>query len=271
MYESHWGLRSTFYHDRLDARFFHESPTHEEALARLHFLVDQRRRLGLLMGPSGVGKSLLLEVFAGEIRNAGHAAARLSLLGIDAHEFLWILAAELGLNPDRSAGMFRLCRSVADRIIENRYQQLDTVVLLDDADQAEAEVLAQVTRLVQSDLTPQARLTVALACRGDRPGWLGQQLLELVDLRIDVEPWEEPDTAAYLTRALALLGRTAPAFEDAAVARLHELAAGVPRRVNQLADLALLAGAGQKLARVDVHTVEAVCQELSAVNAESMA
>jgi len=63
MYQTHWGLQESPFRGCLDPKSFYQSPTHEEALARLHFLVEHGRRLGLLTGPSGSGKSLLLEVF----------------------------------------------------------------------------------------------------------------------------------------------------------------------------------------------------------------
>ena len=71
MYQSHWGLRESPFRNCLDPQSFYQSPTHEEALARLHFLVEQHRRLGLLLGPAGSGKSLLLEVFAAATRRRG--------------------------------------------------------------------------------------------------------------------------------------------------------------------------------------------------------
>ena len=80
MYPTRWGLSETPFATRLDPRFFHPSPTHEEALARLHFLVDDGRRLGLLSGSRGSGKSLLLQVFARQIRRVGLPLARLNMV-----------------------------------------------------------------------------------------------------------------------------------------------------------------------------------------------
>ena len=57
MYHSHWGLDEAPFRTDLDPRYFYQSPTHEEALARLHFPVDYRRRLGLSRGEPGSGKS----------------------------------------------------------------------------------------------------------------------------------------------------------------------------------------------------------------------
>jgi hypothetical protein len=46
---------------------------------------------------------------------------------------------------------------------------------------------------------------------------------------------------------------------------LHELGGGIPRRVKQLADLALLAGAGQNLVQIEAETIEASFRELGVV------
>ena len=82
---------------------------------------------------------------------------------------------------------------------------------------------------------------IVLAAQPRRLFKLGNRLLELADLRIDLEGWESDDTAAFVKKALAEAGRTTPVFSEAALHSLHELASGIPRRVKQLADLALLA------------------------------
>jgi len=266
MYQSHWGLRENPFRTRLDPRFFYESPTHEEALARLHFLVEAERRLGLLLGESGSGKSLVLEVFAAQMRRAGRPVAKANLLGVEPEEMLWLLCAGFGVNPDRGLGAAPLWRMLADRIAEYRYQRLAAVVLLDDADHAAGDVLRHVARLAQLESAGDARLTLVLACRPERIARLGSSLLELADLRIDLEPWQPEDTGNFLKSSLAQAGREEPVFAEDAVVRLHELAHGVPRRVTQLADLALAAGAGGHLDAVDAETVEAVYHELGTVS-----
>lgn len=265
MYHTHWGLHESPFRSSLDPQFFYQSPTHEEALARLHFLVEGRRRLGLLMGPTGSGKSLLLEVFAQRLRRDGIPAVHLSLLGAGPAEMLGLLAAELKLGREPSASVAALWRAVTDRLIEYRYQQLEAVLLFDDADRADRRVLAQVARLAQFDPSPQSRLTIVLAGQRKRMGRLGHRLLELAELRIDVEPWEPSDTKDFISTSMSQAGCRSPVFDEPAVARLHELCHGIPRRVSQLADLSLLAGAGAELKQIDADTVESVYHELGVV------
>jgi type II secretory pathway predicted ATPase ExeA len=269
MFRNHWGLRESPFRGALDWRLFFPSPTHEEALARLQFLVEERRRLGLLFAPTGYGKSLVLEVFSRQLRRSGAQVANVSLLGTDLHEFLWLVAAELGINPDRRDDIFRLWRSVLDRLTENRYQQLNTVLLLDDADDAQPQVLEHVARLAQWEGTGNSspRLTIVLAADSHTAGRLSPRLLELAELRIDLEPWEPADTVQYVSTALEHAGRTTPVFTDEALYHLHDLCSGIPRRVNQLANFALLAGAGRKLTEIDLETIDGAYHELAVVEA----
>jgi len=265
-YLSHWDLADCPFSTGFEPKGFYPSPVHEEALARLHFLVDHRDRLGLLLGESGTGKSLLLRVFADRLRRAGLPVAAVGLWGVERDELMWLVAARLGLNPERGLGAAALWQLVADRLAEYRYQQLQTVILLDDADRAVGEVLSSVMRLVKCDWSAESRLTVVLACQEGRIDRLGGDLLDLAELRIDLRCWDQGDTEKYIEVSLAQAGRTAAAFDPSALVRLHELGGGLPRRVAHLADLALVAGAGQNLNRIDADTIESVSQELGVNN-----
>jgi general secretion pathway protein A len=159
-----------------------------------------------------------------------------------------------------------LARTVVDHLIANRYQQISSVLLVDDADEAREDVLIEVARLAQINVDRNAQMTIILSVQPARIGRIGPRLLDLAELRIDVEPWEADETAAYIKTSLARAGRSTPAFNEAALSRLHELSGGVPRRVQQLADLALLAGAGQNLGQIDAEVIDTVIGELGIVS-----
>jgi len=265
MYHAHWGLREPPFSNSLDPRRFYPNASHEEALARLHFLVDCQRRLGLLLGDTGCGKSFVLEVLADELSRSPAYVCKLSLLGLEPVELAWGLARGWGANPEEPTSAAQLWRTVADKLSEHRLDRFASVALLDDADEASPAVLNQIVRLVHQPLGPEGRLTIVLAARADRVAKLGVRLLELADLRIDVEPWESAETAGFVDHMLARAGRTAPTFTPDALERLHALGGGAVRNTNQMAELALLAAAGQGLPLVDSHTIESVCEELSVV------
>ena len=266
-YQDHWGLNERPFPGGANAKFFHVGPAHEEAMARLHFLVDNGRRAGLLTGPAGSGKTAVLAALAREWDNSEFASAIVHPAGLNADVFLKSVAFELGADPPTGSDAFLLWRSINDVLIANRFQRIHTVLLVDDVDQAGGEVQTALARLTRLDPAVDSRLTVVLAADSSRQGRLDARLLELCDLRIELEPWEPDDTAEFLESSLAKAGRATPAFDESAVNRLHELAGGLPRRVEQLAELSLLAGAVQMLQQIDRGTVQSVFEELAGGNA----
>lgn len=265
MYEVYWGLHTRPF--RLGgAESYVSSPVHDEALARLHYLVEANHRLGLLLGAPASGKSLVLEVAAQQWRAVGATVARVSLVARDARETLWALAAGWGLDLDAATSQFDLWRAIADRLAEGRWQQTPVITLLDDADRAASDVLDVVLRLAHCEPTSDSRLTVVLAAQTDRFSELGRRLLGLVELRIDLAAWDLTDTHNYLSHCLARAGRPQSAFGEDAVIRIHELSEGVAGRIARLAELSLLAAAGQQLSLVDAHTVGTVYDELGVMD-----
>jgi general secretion pathway protein A len=265
MYQPYWGLADSPFRGNFDARFFHQGPTQEEALARLNFLVEEKRVLALLTGDAGSGKSLMLETFGRALRRTVCQKASINLVGLETREFLWLIAMRLGVEIQTDSSLPRLFQAICDHLLANQYQQLTTVLLLDDADEASADVKSHIVRLVENALVHGVALCVVLTAQPARLGRLGRRLLELSELRIELDAWEHDDTAAFVKRALAAAGRSAPLFSDMALTRLHELGGGIPRRIKQLADLSLLAGAGDNLAQIEAETIESAFQELGIV------
>jgi general secretion pathway protein A len=261
MYQTYWGLKELPFSPAAGQALVEHSPLHAEALARLAFLVENKSQLGLLVGPAGSGKSLVLAQFARQQRSAGAAVAELAGGAGSQREALLQITAQWGADPDDAAEGGRLWRLAADRLAELRLEQVAAVLVIDDAETAPAEVLGLVRRLLK---LPDGQLTVVAAADDAAAGRLAPWLVELAELRIELAVWTEDETRHYLKTSLSRAGRQQPAFADRAVRRLFELSAGVPRRVNQLAQLALVAGAGQQLAQVDEQTVLAVHEELSA-------
>jgi type II secretory pathway predicted ATPase ExeA len=262
-YEGYWGLRESPFRDVRNPAFFFASPTHDEALARLHFLADAHRNVGILSGCDGSGKTLLLAVFGRQLREQGRTVCTTSLLGQDLRGFLWTVAAGLGTNPRKADDSFGLWRQTHDRLRALHYVGDAPTLLLDDADLAAPEVLAHVLRLLKSDDLP--HLTMILAAESAHVQRVGSDLLQLCELHIRLELWQPDDIRDYLHTSLRRAGRRASGelFEAAAVNRLYALSAGVPRYVRQLAELALVAGAGRRLDQIDAETIDAVFHELS--------
>ena len=259
MYYDHWNMaRSPFTNGSQKPGDFFVGRAHEEVLARLDYLTTNRQRLGLVAGMRGVGKSSLLAYVQQRMESLGKQVLSVGLLGVDVYEFATQLSDELGLRSEKERPLASLWGEIFDHLIVSRYQRVDTVILLDDADEAEEEVLTAVARMAQWQPFTDSRLT----CREDRTDLVGTRLLELCDLAMVLPSWKLEDTAAYLKQSISRAGRDAPIFDFRAIEELHRLSCGRIRLICQLAELSLLAGADQRSTSIDPATVIAVDNEL---------
>jgi general secretion pathway protein A len=242
MYAQYWGLSDTPFANLVDAHWFYESPVHEEALARLLFLIENHRRCGALFGPAGTGKSMLLEVVAHQMRRSQRQLARVDLLGRSGPEMLWDLNAELGLLPDASDSAPVLWRNLQDHLQGNQSAGAPTVVLLDHLERAGSDCWGIIERLVHFQSHADQWTTIILGIRSENLPQFAGRLGEISDLRIELPAFDRQMSHQYVETLLEKAGAKLPIFEQAALDRLFEHSRGVPRDLNRLCDLALLAG-----------------------------
>ena len=257
MYENYWGLERPIFGSSPSREALQQSPVHAEALARLDFLLESRAPLGLLIGSSGGGKTSVLTEFAQQARRGGILSALVPCGGNET--FFWSRIAS-GLHAEPDNDCVHPWPQIVDRLEELRLEGVRAVLLLDDLDRAAAPVVTCVEQLISIADSP---LTAVCSARPETLNRLGSRLLGLAALRIDLAPWTESETCAYLDSTTSKTGRGQPLFDNTAARRLFELSGGAPRRVNQLAQLALVAGAAQRLKKVDAATIDAVEEELS--------
>lgn len=257
MHATHWGFdKPPFPTGTAESVFFLGVPQ-QEALARLRFLVQNKRRLGLVRGGLGCGKTMILQCFAQECHRNSWRTCQLNLLGMSVREFHWQLAWGLEAAPRSTDDALRSMSRWEQQLRQNLLMNEPTVILLDDADQAGADLKLQLLRLVQLPAHQVGDLTVLMSCQTAQECQLGNRVLDLVDLRIDLDPWTGEDTTGYLEMALVEAGATRPLFDEQALAEIQRLTSGVPRQVNRLADYALVVGSSQCQGAIDAATVAA--------------
>ncbi|MGE5194080.1 MAG: ExeA family protein [Deltaproteobacteria bacterium] len=264
MYANYWGLTESPFKNTLEGRWFYDSPGHEEALARLMYLVEQHRRCGVLSGPAGTGKSLVLELLRREIARSGAAVALVDLLGCSGREMLWEVLAALGLSPGINDSQYNLWRRLHDRVLANCYADVPLTLIFDHLDRAHADCVSRIERLQHLAWGGDSGLTLVLGVAGERLAGLGQTLREIADLRIELPPLDREHTRQYVETLLARAGADRPLFDQSALGRLFDETGGIPRDLNRLCDLALLAGMADQAVHIDAAIVSAAAEELQA-------
>ena len=263
MYTSYWQLSGTPFENAGDGRWFAETAIHGEVMARLEFLVEHRRRFGLLRGAEGTGKSTILQqLLRQRKRIQQEETAFVDLTGLESHELLWHLAAGLHLGPNDAETPLQLWRSLEDALNGLRYAGRQTVFLFDHFDPMQQDVLQVVERLQHLDSALAGWTTTIIAVRNGRSLERMNSLVELSDFRIELNPLDQTQTSVYIQELLTQAGAQQQIFEEAAFAQIHQYAEGIPREINRICDFVLLAAMQEQRQTIDVEMVSTVADEL---------
>lgn len=240
--------------------------TVEEALARIEFLISNRRSVGSLVGPSGVGKSSLLRYSAtnppcnADVPNL--RVFRTSMLGLSSGELISVLATWLTGSRRASSGP-TAWECLCDYFQAASREDVQVVLLVDDTESSTAAGEADLCRLLSMTFP----LTVIFAVEAQLVSAVSRALFDRTELQIELPGWEVSQTAEFLAWTGSRLDRMQPIFTDGAIERIQQLSQGLPRRIVQIADLALVAGAVSQADCVDADCVEQVAWELPKSNA----
>lgn len=274
MYEAYWQLQSNPFQCLPDARFFYRSETHENALLKLQYLIEQRQGAGLLIGSSGSGKSFLMQLLAEQLPAGGGPLVAVLFPQMSPGEFLAYLAAELdGSAAERSlsGSLDRSIRHIQELLVSYSRRGQHPIILIEEAHLIDEIQVLQALRLLLN-FQPQQGGCFSLILSGQRELLARVRRLPQLEERIAVKallrPLSYDETLGYIQQRVRMAGGQQELFDSEALEALFELSGGLPRRINRLCDLALLVGYADSSSIVCAAQVEAVAEELTAVAPE---
>jgi len=263
MYEAHWNLTEKPFRNDMDLNFAFMWEAYEEALARMQYFVEDGKRLALLTGPSGVGKSFLLATLAREIRMRGDIVATVPNPSLSPQELLEYILTLYG--HDRTGlSKARALALLTQFARENTLQNTRTYLIVDEAQAIRDPYTLDEINLILN-LAEGAKPLFSIIMAGemgvsdllnDCPG-----LRQKIEIGAELVPLSLDETAGYLAHRLEVAGGK-NVFEPSAVESLHQWSGGIARLVNIGADLALLAAFGEEKSNVDAAAVSSGLEEI---------
>lgn len=271
MYAPFFGLSREPFSIAPDPRFLFMSERHREALAHLLYGVGGGGGFVLLTGEIGAGKTTVGRCFLEQLPS--HCAvAYIFNPKLSVAELLQTVCGEFGIAVDPGETSIKAHVDALNRfLLEAHAQGRQALLVIDEAQSLSAEVLEQLRLLTNLETAERKLLQIILIGQPELRDMLAQpgleQLAQRVIARYHLGPLSREESAQYVAHRLAVAGPdgragAAALFDPAALAALHRLAAGVPRRINLLADRALLGAYAQGTRRVDKRTVVRAATEV---------
>ncbi len=262
----YYGFSRLPFQRQIPASALYRSSSHQEALARIAFVIEQEA-LGLLTGEVGSGKTVAARAAVSALDASRHTVIYLANPSIGARGLYHQIVLSLGGEPRfHTAALIPQAHELLAHERAERGKRV--VVVIDEAHLLAPAQLEEIRLLTNAEMDSESPFAGIL---------LGQPALrkrlrlgsfaaldQRLALRYELPGMSPEETAAYLRHHLTLAGRDDALFSDDATALLHQASRGIPRALNNLATQALVAAYAEQKAIVDESSARAAITEITA-------
>ena len=265
MYEEYWGLTEKPFENTADPRFLYYTPQHEEAFTRLSYAVNEQKGASLLTGVFGCGKTVIAQALINSLNKSKYEIAFVVNPQLSSVELLRDIVYDLGIKDNLPVLKTDIMHLLNERLHHNMDDGKNTVVIVDEAHLIEDELIFEELRLLLN-LQYKNKFLVTLILLG-QPELKEKvnnikQLQQRISIKYHLTGLSREETAKYTLQRLEVAGSTRKIFEDQALDSIYNGSGGIPRRINQICDMALLVAMskGQKL--IDEKIINEVIEDL---------
>lgn len=258
MYTEHFGLAHKPFNLVPDPQFLYMSPNHKKALTMLEYGLMSHAGFTVVTGEIGAGKTTLIRALLGKIDDD-------CVIGLinNTHEsfgelMVWVLdSLEIESTSTDNAGRYR---DYINFVVEQHAQGRRVVLIVDEAQNLSVQALEELRLLsnvnIDSDIFLQLVLTgqPELIEKLNRPELV--QFAQRIGVEFHLKALSYPETQNYIEYRLEVAGAKHKIFSNEACAVIYCYSEGIPRRINNLCDFALVYAFADDKKEIDVALIQ---------------
>ncbi len=262
MYEQFYGLQEAPFQDEFDRKFLFADEQRRRAYDWLLAGLSQNISTLILTGEDGVGKTTLLKTLVNRLQNerkvALVAAPEKHAEGL-MRQILNALSPqenERAESSDASMQLYQLLRSLQS-------SGENVCVILDDVEFVDDDALRELLLFAEFETKEKRLLQLCLSGGPELGKSLNSGEFQLLHAhakhQIELKGYSFQDSVRYIRRRLLAAGLAPESaiFEQSALAKIHEISKGLPRRINEICEKALKTGLSHRARYIDDSIVEA--------------
>jgi len=265
MYCAYFGLSEAPFSIAPDPGYLFMSDRHREALAHLSHGLGDKGGFVLLTGEVGTGKTTISRSVMENLPESTQAAFILNPT-LSSEELLATICDNLKIRYKKTGATLKyLTDKIHAKLINNHQENINTLLVIDEAQHLHPEVLEQLRLLTNLETNTKKLLQVILIGQPELQQLLQRrdlrQLAQRITARYHLLPLTKVELANYIQHRLGVAHCTRAIFDNRAIAALHKLSHGIPRVVNLLCDRALIIAYGKNLSVVNKKVIHQAAVE----------
>ena len=268
MYTSFFGLEENPFNVTPDPKYLYLSPQHREALNHLIYGINEKKGFIVITGGIGTGKTTICRAILSMLNESISTALILNSYISDL-DLLETIIQEFGimLEPGERSKK-RYIDALNSFLLENFTAGKNAVLLIDESQNLPLTTLEQIRMLSNLETEKEKLLQIVLIGQPELDDLLHapllKQLNERITVRYDIEPLDRDQILNYVEHRLTVAGRIndIPRFLSGAYNAIYDFSNGIPRRINTIADRALLIAYTKDNREIDTGIIEQAAHDI---------
>jgi len=245
MYLDFYGLKEQPFNITPDPRFLVYTDGHREAYDKLLYGITGRKGFIKMVGEVGTGKTTICRAVLRSLPEDVESALILNP-AMDEVQLIAAIMQDLGI-PVYCNDRMRLIDLLNAYPLDRNRAGRNVVIFIDEAQNLPAPVMEQIRLLSNLETDEQKLMQIVLAGQPELDTRLAAQQFRQLRQRImvssNLKALDAQETRKYIEHRLRVAGADGAAhFDEQALALIHRRAGGLPRLINKICDMGLLAG-----------------------------
>jgi MSHA biogenesis protein MshM len=254
MYYAHFGLKQPPFKITPNTDFFFSGGNRGAVLDALIYAITSGEGIIKVVGEVGSGKTMLCRMLQTLLPEKVESVY-LANPSVAPEDVLHAIAFELQLKLPKNADRLQVMQVLQKYLLDRHEQGKQVVIFVEEAQGMPIATLEEIRLLSNLETKHDKLLQIVLFGQPELDVNLNQtqirQLRERITHGFNLGPLEEKDVGEYLIFRLRTAGYFGPhLFNRSAIRRLYKASEGLVRRVNILADKALLAAFAENVYQV---------------------
>ena len=272
MYYSHFGLTQPPFRITPNTEFFYSGGNRGPILEALLYAIGQGEGMVKVTGEVGSGKTMLCSMLQARLPPTVETVYIVNP-SVSPEEILHAIALELHLQPPRDAGHLEVMQLLHHHLLERHAQDRQVVMFVEESQSMPMATLEEIRLLSNLETAHSKLLQIVLFGQPELEGNLRQpqirQLRERITHSFRLSPLKHDEIRDYLNFRLRAAGYRGPdLFSPSVINAIAKASGGLTRRINLIADKALLAAFSENTHTLKLKHVKAAVRDSAFSNYE---